>query len=155
MKKTFKLNDTYFKAGEEHYLVDKELPVKEGDIFTNGRVIGSPACKALIDHFTKHNLPIWPVVASTDKSLPVHHFTIPERVYSEEEMRDIATSFFRYWWNAPGNNTDEGFDKWFKIQSLNQIESIEVVYYSVNILGEPYFCVDNQSGELIVNVNYK
>jgi hypothetical protein len=37
-----------------------------------------------------------------------------ERMYSEEEVKNIAVDFFYYWWNAKGNNTEEGFDKWFE-----------------------------------------
>lgn len=34
-------------------------------------------------------------------------------MYSEEEVRKIATEFFYFWWNAPGNNTEEGFYDWW------------------------------------------
>jgi hypothetical protein len=37
-----------------------------------------------------------------------------KRMYSEEEVKNIAVDFFYYWWNAKGNNTEEGFDKWFE-----------------------------------------
>lgn len=33
----------------------------------------------------------------------------------EESIRDIATEFFRTWYNAPGTNTDQGFDSWWKL----------------------------------------
>lgn len=34
--------------------------------------------------------------------------------FSEKVIRDIATEFFRDWYNAPGSNTDQGFDAWWK-----------------------------------------
>ena len=33
----------------------------------------------------------------------------------EETIRDIATEFFRAWYNAPGSNTDQGFEDWWKL----------------------------------------
>ena len=39
---------------------------------------------------------------------------IAERMYSEEEVRKLSTEFFYHWYNAKGNNTEEGFDKWFE-----------------------------------------
>lgn len=30
------------------------------------------------------------------------------------KIKSIATNFFRYWWNAKGTNTDQGFDEWSK-----------------------------------------
>lgn len=33
----------------------------------------------------------------------------------EETIRDIATEFFRSWYNSPGVNTDQGFNDWWKI----------------------------------------
>ena len=36
-------------------------------------------------------------------------------MYSEEDVREIATDFFRYWYNTiSGTNTDEGFSIWFE-----------------------------------------
>ena len=37
-----------------------------------------------------------------------------EGMYSEEEVRKIATDFFYHWWNTEGINTLEGFDEWWK-----------------------------------------
>ena len=37
-----------------------------------------------------------------------------EKMYSEEEVRKLSTEFFYHWYNAKGNNTEEGFDKWFE-----------------------------------------
>lgn len=36
----------------------------------------------------------------------------------EETIRDIATEFFRSWYNAPGSNTDQGFDEWWKLNKV-------------------------------------
>lgn len=33
----------------------------------------------------------------------------------ENTIRDIATEFFRSWYNAPGSNTDQGFDDWWRL----------------------------------------
>jgi hypothetical protein len=35
-------------------------------------------------------------------------------MYSEEETRKIATEFFYHWYNAPGSNTQQGFDEFFE-----------------------------------------
>ena len=37
-----------------------------------------------------------------------------ERRYTEKEVRDTSLKFFYHWWNAKGNNTEQGFDEWFK-----------------------------------------
>lgn len=37
-----------------------------------------------------------------------------QRMYSGEEVKKLATDFFYHWYNSPGNNTEEGFDKWFE-----------------------------------------
>jgi hypothetical protein len=37
-----------------------------------------------------------------------------KRMYSEDEVRNIATKFFYHWYNAKGNNTEQGFDSWFE-----------------------------------------
>lgn len=29
-----------------------------------------------------------------------------------ERLKKVAVTFFRWWWNQPGNNTDDGFDQW-------------------------------------------
>ena len=33
---------------------------------------------------------------------------------TDEMIKDICTKFFYHWWNTQGNNTDEGFDNWWK-----------------------------------------
>jgi hypothetical protein len=35
-------------------------------------------------------------------------------MFSEKEVKKISVDFFYHWWNASGNNTEEGFDKWFE-----------------------------------------
>lgn len=32
----------------------------------------------------------------------------------DELIKAIATTFFRQWYNAPGANTDQGFDDWWR-----------------------------------------
>jgi hypothetical protein len=39
---------------------------------------------------------------------------LQERMYSEEEVKKISVDFFYHWWNAKGNNTEEGFNEWFE-----------------------------------------
>lgn len=31
-----------------------------------------------------------------------------------ENIRNVSTSFFRWWWNQGGTNTDQGFDTYIK-----------------------------------------
>ena len=33
----------------------------------------------------------------------------------EGTLKEIATDFFRWWHNQPGANTDQGFDKWLRL----------------------------------------
>lgn len=33
---------------------------------------------------------------------------------TEEDIKEIVLAFFYYWYNAPGTNTDQGFDKWWE-----------------------------------------
>ena len=37
----------------------------------------------------------------------------------EAYLKSIATDFFREWYNAPGSNTDQGFDDWWKANRGN------------------------------------
>lgn len=32
----------------------------------------------------------------------------------DEYSKALATKFFYHWWNAKGNNTEQGFDNWWK-----------------------------------------
>lgn len=31
-----------------------------------------------------------------------------------KKIKRIACDFFYWWWNQPGNNTEQGFDDWWK-----------------------------------------
>jgi len=33
----------------------------------------------------------------------------------DDLIKEIATEFYYYWHNAPGTNTQQGFDDWWKI----------------------------------------
>lgn len=37
-----------------------------------------------------------------------------KKIYSEAELREKALKFFYHWYNAPGANTEQGFDEWIK-----------------------------------------
>lgn len=37
-----------------------------------------------------------------------------EIYYNKEQVRAIALKFFYHWWNSGGNNTEQGFDEWFR-----------------------------------------
>jgi len=48
--------------------------------------------------------------------------TLIENSYIENnKIKQVATDFFRYWWNTSGNNTDQGFDDWWKDNKKNYI----------------------------------
>jgi len=32
----------------------------------------------------------------------------------KDKLKEISCAFFRWWYNAPGNNTEQGFDEWWK-----------------------------------------
>lgn len=32
----------------------------------------------------------------------------------KEKAKQIATTFYRWWHNQPGTNTDDGFDQWYE-----------------------------------------
>lgn len=32
----------------------------------------------------------------------------------KENIKELAVTFFQWWWNQPGNNTGQGFDEWAK-----------------------------------------
>lgn len=42
------------------------------------------------------------------------------KMYSEKEVAKLATDFFYFWYNAPGENTEEAFDKWFEQNKKNK-----------------------------------
>lgn len=33
---------------------------------------------------------------------------------SKEDLKEICTSFFYWWYNQPGSNTEQGFDQWYE-----------------------------------------
>lgn len=33
-----------------------------------------------------------------------------------ENEKERACAFFRWWWNQGGNNTEQGFDEWLKLE---------------------------------------
>ena len=41
-------------------------------------------------------------------------FTSPIECDVAAITKTVATEFYRYWHNAPGTNTDQGFDDWWK-----------------------------------------
>jgi len=42
----------------------------------------------------------------------------------EREAKPIATEFFRWWYNQPGSNTDQGFDEWWQLrQQAKEVQS--------------------------------
>jgi len=43
-----------------------------------------------------------------------------KEISEEEYLKKHACAFFRWWWNKPGNNTEQGFDKWYKTEYLKQ-----------------------------------
>lgn len=60
------------------------------------------------EEYHNHNLKI-EMVAKCAK-LQVE---LKKSLYTEEEVKSIATKFFYHWYNVGGTNTEEGFDKWF------------------------------------------
>ena len=36
--------------------------------------------------------------------------SLPKNV---RQLKGMCCAFFRYWWNAEGNNTEQGFDEWY------------------------------------------
>lgn len=46
---------------------------------------------------------------------------------NEDALKEFTTKFFYYWWNAKGNNTEEGFDDYIKTlegkELLNKLNS--------------------------------
>ena len=39
-----------------------------------------------------------------------------EKQIDKKTAKKLCTSFFYYWWNEPGTNTEEGFETWWKIR---------------------------------------
>lgn len=38
------------------------------------------------------------------------------RTMDKQAAMALATSFYRWWHNQPGTNTDQGFDEWWELQ---------------------------------------
>lgn len=47
--------------------------------------------------------------------------SLTKTMYTEEEVAKITKDFFYFWYNAPGNNTEEGFEKWFAEQPKKEL----------------------------------
>tara|TARA_R110000823_G_scaffold221193_1_gene349706 strand:- start:3115 stop:3438 length:324 start_codon:yes stop_codon:yes gene_type:complete len=48
-----------------------------------------------------------------------------------QDIKEISTAFFFYWYNVPGNNTETGFDGWLMIQEhkiLDELDKLEPRY---------------------------
>ena len=39
-------------------------------------------------------------------------------VIPKDDVKNICLDFFYWWYNQPGNNTEEGFEKWYKEKTL-------------------------------------
>ena len=66
-----------------------------------------------------------------------------ERLAGMETMvSNIATEFFRYWFNAPGSNTDQGFNDWWEINKskfgFNNVGLNEGVWFQSKVSGAWY-----------------
>ena len=40
----------------------------------------------------------------------------------KEKIKTIATTFFRWWWNQGGTNTEQGFDTWAKTEGKELLQ---------------------------------
>jgi hypothetical protein len=47
---------------------------------------------------------------------PVQSLAAHDAEVIEREAKPIATEFFRWWYNQPGSNTDQGFDEWWQLR---------------------------------------
>ena len=43
-------------------------------------------------------------------------FASPPDSFTEEQVKEISTEFFSWWWNQGGTNTPQGFDEFWKLQ---------------------------------------
>ena len=69
------------------------------------------------------------------------------------EIKKVAVDFFRYWWNSPGNNTDQGFDHWWgenKNKYISQQEPLsrEKVIEIINKIGQRDD--DDENGDMVI-----
>jgi hypothetical protein len=51
-----------------------------------------------------------PVPPTSNCTIPVVSSSLPKNV---RQLKGMCCAFFRYWWNAEGNNTEQGFDEWY------------------------------------------
>lgn len=63
----------------------------------------------------------------------------------KELFKTIATKFFYHWYNSPGNNTGEGFDKWWDTEGSKMIKPVKLE--SHNGLGDTFIDWKTQSPE--------
>lgn len=45
-------------------------------------------------------------------------------VVSSDKLKEFTTSFFYWWHNQPGTNTQQGFDEWFRDSEVKKILSV-------------------------------
>lgn len=73
---------------------------------------------------------------------------------SKEIFKKVATEFFYYWWNAEGNNTEEGFDKWWNDKGEELVKKCSIP----NIVGKieqlPLKCIDDIDKELCERIKW-
>lgn len=43
-----------------------------------------------------------------------------------EKLHEIVTDFYRYWHNAPGTNTDQGFEDWWKENKISYLKQKDI-----------------------------
>lgn len=48
---------------------------------------------------------------------------------NNDQAKEIATGFFRWWHNAPGTNTDQGFDAWWAANKDRFLDSTDTPRY--------------------------
>jgi YesN/AraC family two-component response regulator len=41
---------------------------------------------------------------------------------SKAELKKICCDYFRWWWNQPGTNTEQGFEKWWEERNKQNIK---------------------------------
>ena len=60
----------------------------------------------------------------------------------KEELKIVCCAFFRWWYNQPGNNTEQGFDKWYDEEYKNERKEldyrIKVLERNLNLEMDPF-----------------
>lgn len=46
---------------------------------------------------------------------------------STELIKNLCTSFYRWWHNQPGSNTEQGFDEWFQHDDVQAFVAREIM----------------------------